>query len=65
MENKSNTISATETANFQLIAIKVNKDKTIGQRKLTANKPYFFGSSHNCVGLFRLSHKIDSHFISL
>lgn len=44
MENKTessdpNTISATETTNFQLIAIKVNKDKTIGQRKLSANKP--------------------------
>ena len=26
--SQSNTISATETANFQLIAIKVNKNKT-------------------------------------
>ena len=31
--SQSNTISATETANFQLIAIKVNKKKTIEQRK--------------------------------
>ena len=28
-------------------------------------KSRFWGSSHNCVGLFTLSHKINSHFISL
>lgn len=68
MENKSNTISATETANFQLIAIKVNKDKTIGQRKLTANKPYFFSEGYeitNNVLTIKEENKISSNIYNL
>lgn len=73
MENKtknsqSNTISATETTNFQLIAIKVNKDKTIGQRKLTANKPYFFSEGYeitNNVLTIKEENKISSNIYNL
>lgn len=68
MEDKSNTISATETANFQLIAIKVNKDKTIGQRKLTANKPYFFSEGYeitNNVLTIKEENKISSNIYNL
>ncbi|WP_257012901.1 hypothetical protein [Prevotella intermedia] len=36
--------------------------KSVG---FASQKSRFRGSSHNCVGLFTLSHKIDSHFISL
>ena len=73
MENKtknsqSNTISATETTNFQLIAIKVNKDKTIGQRKLSANKPYFFSEGYeitNNVLTIKEENKISSNIYNL
>ncbi|ATV31839.1 AAA family ATPase [Prevotella intermedia] len=73
MENKtknsqSNTISATETTNFQLIAIKVNKDRTIGQRKLTANKPYFFSEGYeitNNVLTIKEENKISSNIYNL
>ncbi|WP_449304238.1 AAA family ATPase [Prevotella aurantiaca] len=66
--SQSNTISATETANFQLIAIKVNKDKTIGQRKLTANKPYFFSEGYeitNNVLTIKEENKISSNIYNL
>lgn len=73
MENKTessepNTISATETTNFQLIAIKVNKDKTIGQRKLSANKPYFFSEGYeitNNVLTIKEENKISSNIYNL
>lgn len=68
MEDKSNTSSATETANFQLIAIKVNKDKTIGQRKLTTNKPYFFSEGYeitNNVLTIKEENKISSNIYNL
>ncbi len=73
MENKTknsqpNTISATETTNFQLIAIKVNKDRTIGQRKLTANKPYFFSEGYeitNNVLTIKEENKISSNIYNL
>ena len=73
MENKTessdpNTISATETTNFQLIAIKVNKDKTIGQRKLSANKPYFFSKGYeitNNVLTIKEENKISSNIYNL
>lgn len=63
-----NTISATETTNFQLIAIKVNKDKTIGQRKLSANKPYFFSEGYeitNNVLTIKEENKISSNIYNL
>lgn len=66
--SQSNTISATETANFQLIAIKVNKNKTIGQRKLTANKPYFFSEGYeitNNVLTIKEENKISSNIYNL
>lgn len=73
MENKTessdpNTISATETTNFQLIAIKVNKDKTIGQRKLSANKPYFFSEGYeitNNILTIKEENKISSNIYNL
>lgn len=66
--SQSNTISATETANFQLIAIKVNKDKTIGQRKLSANKPYFFSEGYeitNNILTIKEENKISSNIYNL
>ena len=39
-----------------------NFDLALRKRLFYDAKP---GSSHNCVGLFTFSHKIDSHFISL
>ena len=68
MGNQSNTISATKTANFQLIAIKVNKDKTIGQRKLTANKPYFFSEGYEITNnalTIKEENKISSNIYNL
>lgn len=66
--SQSNTISATETTNFQLIAIKVNKDKTIGQRKLSANKPYFFSEGYeitNNILTIKEENKISSNIYNL
>lgn len=42
MGNESNTISATETANFQLIAIKINKDKDYRTTKVNRKQAIFF-----------------------